>query len=191
MESAEPPGMTLVISTSLTYFYMMERDVNLKLIYIILILLLALVGTSVFYQMRYNDMKSGYERSFEDFNQTLKDLTMKQKDLYYNISEINVSVNRELTLAAKLETKTLELENINRELSSLQQELFECQQNYDVASTNSAISNEVLAKHKTSIERLEIMIDTLKTDVKNDAQKTVILKDIDNIQNELNKLKTY
>ncbi len=45
---------------------MMERDVNLKLIYIILILLLALVGTSVFYQIRYNDMKSGYERSFED-----------------------------------------------------------------------------------------------------------------------------
>lgn len=57
---------------------MMERDVNLKLIYIILILLLALVGTSVFYQIRYNDMKSGYERSFEDINHTLKDLMIKQ-----------------------------------------------------------------------------------------------------------------
>ncbi len=170
---------------------MMERDVNLKLIYIILILLLALVGTSVFYQLRYNDMKSGYEKSFEDFNHTLINLTIKQKDMYYNISELNVSANRELALAAKLDTKTRELEEINRELSSLQQELFECQQNYDTANTNNLISNEVLAKHTASIGRLQGLIDTLKTDVKNDAQKTVILQDIDNIQNELSKLKTY
>lgn len=170
---------------------MMERDVNLKLVYIILILLLALVGTSVFYQIRYNDMKSGYERTFEDFNDTLKNITIKQKDLYSNISELNVSVNRELVLAAKLDTKTHELEDISRELSSLQQEFFECQQNFDLASTNSTILNEVLAKHTASIGRLEIMIDTLETDVKNDAQKTVILQDIYNIQNELSKLKTY
>lgn len=170
---------------------MMERDVNLKLVYIIMILLLALVGTSVFYQIRYNDMKSGYERTFEDFNDTFKNITIKQKDLYSNISELNVSVNRELALAAKLDTKTHELEDISRELASLQQEFFECQQNFDMASTNSTILNEVLAKHTASIGRLEIMIDTLETDVKSDEQKTVILQDIYNIQNELIKLKTY
>lgn len=153
--------------------------------------MLALVGTSVFYQMRYNDMKSGYERSFEDLNHTLKDLTIKQKDMYYNISELNVSANRELAFAAKLETKTRELEEINRELSSLQQELFECRQNYDTANTNRMISNEVLAKHTASVGRLQGMIDRLRTDVENDAQKTVILQDIDNIRTELNTLKSY
>lgn len=161
------------------------------MVYIIMILLLALVGTSVFYQIRYNDMKSGYERTFEDFNDTFKNITIKQKDLYSNISELNVSVNRELALAAKLDTKTHELEDISRELASLQQEFFECQQNFDMASTNSTILNEVLAKHTASIGRLEIMIDTLETDVKSDEQKTVILQDIYNIQNELIKLKTY
>jgi len=169
----------------------MERDVNLNLVYIILILLLALVGTSVFYQMRYNDLKSGYERSFEDFNDTLRNITIKQEDLYYNISEINVSANRELALAAKLETKTYELEEISRELASLKQELFECQQNYDAASTNSTILNEVLAKHTASIGRLQEKIDRLKTDVENDAQKSVILEDISKLQTELNTLKSY
>ena len=169
----------------------MERDVNLKLVYIILILLLALVGTSVFYQIRYNGLKSGYERTFEDFNDTLKNITIKQKDLYNNISEINVSADRELALAAKLETRIRELEDINRELASLKQELFECQQNYDTASTNSTILNEVLAKHTASIGRLQEKIDRLKTDVENDAQKSVILEDISKLQTELNALKSY
>ena len=162
----------------------MERDVNLKLVYIILILLLALVGTSIFYQIRYNDLKSGYERSFEDLNDTLK-------NLYNNISEVNVSANRELALAEKLETKTHELEDISREIASLKQELFECQQNYDAASTNSTILNEVLAEHTASIGRLQEKIDRLKTDVENDAQKSVILEDISKLQTELNALKNY
>jgi len=170
---------------------MMERDINLKLVYIILILLLALVGTSVFYQIRYNDLKLGYERTFEDLNDTLKNITIKQKNLYNNFSEINVSANREHALAARLETKTHELEEISRELSSLKQELFECQQNYDAASTNSTILNEVLAKHTASIGRLQEKIDRLKTDVDNDAQKSVILEDISKLQTELNALKNY
>lgn len=154
---------------------MMERDVNLKLVYIILILLLALVGTSVFYQIRYNGMKSDYERTFEDCNDTLKNITIKQKNLYNNISEINVSANRELALAAKLETKTHELEDISREIATLKQELFECQQNYDTVSTSCAVSNEVL----------QILIGKLKTDVENGANETVIQQDFKNIDTEL------
>ncbi len=159
---------------------MMERDFNLKLIYIILILLLALVGTTVFYQMRYNGMKSGYEKSFEDLNNTMINLTIEQKDMYHNISELNVSVNRELALAAKLETKTHELEDINRELYSLQQELFECQKNYDTVSTGWAVSNKVL----------HTLIGRLKTDVENGANETVIMQDFKNIDTELNALKS-
>jgi len=170
---------------------MMERDVNIKLIYIILILLLALVGTSVFYQMRYNDMKSVNERSFEELNQTLKDLTTRQKGIYYNISELNVSMSREIALAQKLETKTLELEDVSRELSFIQQQLFECQQNSDMLYVNSTFSNELLTKYAASVVRLQKTIDTLKMDVEKDAQKSVILEDINNIQTELDTLRSY
>jgi len=154
---------------------MMERDVNLKLVYIILILLLALVSISVFYQIRYNDLKSDYERTFEDFNDTLKNITIKQKNLYDNISEINVSANRELALTEKLETKTHELEDISREIASLKQELFDCQQNYDTVSTSCAVSNGVLQR----------LIGKLKTDVENGANETVIQQDFKNIDTEL------
>lgn len=169
----------------------MQRDVNIKLIYIILVLLVALVGTSIFYQMRYNDMKSGYERSFEELNHTLKDLTTRQKDMYYNISELNVSVSREIALAQKLEMKTLELEDVSRELSLIQQQLFECQQNSDMLYVNSTFSNELLAKHAASVGRLQKKIDALRTDVEKDAQKSVILEDIKNIQTELDTLRSY
>jgi predicted nuclease with TOPRIM domain len=169
----------------------MERDVNLKLIYIILVLLLALVGTSVFYQIRYNEMKSGYERSFEEINHTLKDLMIKQKDLYSNISEFNVSANREFELAARLEMRMLELEDISRELAFLQQELFECEQNSDLLYVNLSFSNELLAKHEVTVGKLQGKIDRLKTDVENDEHKSVILQDIENIRTELNALKNY
>ena len=152
---------------------------------------MALVGTSVFYQMRYNDMKSGYERSFEDINHTLKDLTTRQKDMYYNISELNVSVSREIALAQKLGTKTLEFEDLSRELSLIQQQLFECQKNSDMLYVNSTFSNELLAKHAASVVRLQKTIETLKTDVEKDAQKSVILEDIKNIQIELDTLRNY
>ncbi len=170
---------------------MMERDVNLKLVYIILVLLLALAGTSVFYQMRYENMKSGYERSFEEMNHTLKDIMIKQKDLYYNISELNVSANREVALAAKLELKNVELENMSRELSAIQQQLFECRQDLDVLYINNTISNELLAKHEVTVGRLQGKIDNLQTDVENGEPKSVILADIDSIRNELNMLKSY
>ncbi len=170
---------------------MMERDVNLKLVYIILVLLLALAGTSVFYQMRYENMKSGYERSFEEMNHTLKDIMIEQNDLYNNISELNVSANREVALAEKLELKTVELETLSGELSTLQQQLFECRQNIDVLYINNTFSNELLAKHAVSVGRLQGKIDNLQTDVENDEPKSVILQDIDDIKNELNMLKSY
>ncbi len=169
----------------------MERDVNLKLIYIILILLLALVGTSVFYQMRYSSLRADYERSFNDMNQTIRNLTSDQRDLYSNISEFNISANREIALAARLEKKNLELEKISMELASIQQELFECRKNYDELSVNTTIADELLAKHAESIGRLQEKIDRLRTDVDNDAQKSVIIEDINKLQNELNSLKTY
>ncbi len=168
----------------------MERDFNLKLIYIIFVLLLALAGISVFYQMRYENMKSGYERSFEEMNHTLKDI-IKQNDLNHNISDPNLSANREIALAAKLELKTVELENISRELSTIQQQLFECQQNTDMQYVTNTYSNELLAKHAVSVGRLQEKLDRLRTDVENDDPKSVILQDIDDIQNELNILKSY
>lgn len=150
---------------------MMERDVNLKLVYIILVLLLALASISVFYQIRYENMKSGYEKSFEEMNHTLNDIMIKQKGL-----DDNVSASREVALTAKLELKTVELDNVNRELESIKQELFECRENY--------ISSDI------NFDRLQGMINGLKTHVENNESKSVIFNDIKDIQNELIILKS-
>lgn len=168
----------------------MERDVNLRLIYIILVLLLALVGTSVFYQMRYNSLKADYETSFNHMNETIKKLAMNQEDLYSNISDLNISANRENALASRLETKNRELENISVELVSVQQKLFECRNNYDVLNANSTFMDQLLAKHAGAIVSMQDLIDTLKTDVLNNASNSIIIQDIENIQAELNTLNT-
>ena len=169
----------------------MERDVNLKLVYIILILLLALAGTSVFYQMRYSSMKAGFESSFRDMNDTIKNLTLEKRNIYSNISEFNVSANRELDLASRLEMRKLELENASMELAAIQQELFQCQRDYDALNVNSTIAADILAKHSAATGRLQEKLDRLRNDVQDDEQKSVILDDIDKLQNELNALKSY
>jgi len=169
----------------------MERDVNIKLIYIILILLLALGGSTILYQIKYDNMKESYEQTFREYNATFENLSAKQTPYYENISDLNVSLDRENVLASKLETKTKELETVSRELAKVQQELFESQQNYDTVNVNYSYANEILNRHTDSIGEMQAKIDRLRIDVENNASEDVLLKDITALQTELNTLKSY
>ena|SRR4030067_2738582 len=172
----------------------MERDVNIKLIYIILILLLALGGTTILYQLRYDNMRAAYEQTFREYNKTFENMSSDQKLYYSNISDLNVSLERENVLSSKLETKTKELETANRELARLQQQLFENEGKYDAMTLNSSYANEILNRHTKYIGNMQARIDDLKihieTHVKDTASKDVLLNDISEIQTELNKLKS-
>ncbi len=168
----------------------MERDVNLNLVYIILILLLALGATVIFYQMKYEKLKDDYESSVYSFNETMKNLSIKQKYMDNNLSEFNVSANRESVLVSRLEMKTKELESISMELSSVQKELFECQQTADLLNVNLTFSKEILDKHAASINAMQDKIDRLKIDVNSGVSKDVLLADIQQLQDELNRLKS-
>jgi chromosome segregation ATPase len=172
----------------------MERDVNIKLIYIILILLLALGGTAILYQLRYDNMRDSYEQSFREYNKTFANISSNQKSFYSNISDINVSYERENVLVSKLETKTKELETVSRELANVQQQLFENEGKFDAMNLNSSYANEILNRHTISIGKMQAKIDNLNTHietyVENKASKDVLLKDISEIQTELDKLKS-
>ncbi|CAG0974742.1 MAG: hypothetical protein OIN86_15290 [Candidatus Methanoperedens sp.] len=169
----------------------MERDVNIKLIYIILILLLALGATTILYQLRYNNLKEGYEQTFKQYNETFTNLSTEQKSLYTNISDVNVSIERENVLISKLETKTKELETVNIELAKVQQQLFEYQQNYDALSVNNSYANEILNRHIDIIGKMQEKLDRLRIDVENNASGDVISKDITALQTDLDNLKSY
>ena len=169
----------------------MERDVNIKLIYIILILLVALGGTTILYQIRYDNMKENYEQMFREYNETFKNLSEKQKSIYANISDLNVSLDRENVLASKLEIKTKELETVSRELATVQQELFNYQQNYDTINANYSYANEILNRHIDSIGKMQAKLDRLRSDVENNASRDVLLEDITALQTEVNTLKSY
>ncbi len=170
---------------------MMERDVNLNLVYVILILLLALGATVIFYQMKYEKLKDDYESSFYLFNETIKNLSIKQKYMADNLSEFNVSTNRESVLVSRLEMKTKELESVSIELASVQNGLFECQQTADSLNVNLTFSKEILDKHAASINVMQDKIDRFKSDVNNGVSKDILLDDIQQLQDELNRLKSY
>src|SRR3972149_10116921 len=74
-------NIRIVLNTLITSFYIMQRDVNLNLIYIILILLLAIGGSLIFYQIKYEKLKSDYESSMSVFNESIKNLSVGQKKL--------------------------------------------------------------------------------------------------------------
>lgn len=169
----------------------MERDVNVKLIYIILILLLALGVTAILYQVRYDNMIKNYERTFKEYNETFANLSASQKSLYTNISDLNLSLDRENVLASKLETKTQELEKVSRELAITQQKLFDSQQNIDTLNVNYGYSKELLNRNIASIGKMQAKIDRIRSHVETNASSDVLLKDIDDLQTELNNLKSY
>ena len=169
----------------------MQRDVNLNLIYIILILLLAIGGSVIFYQMKYEKLKSDYESSMSVFNESIKNLSVDQKKLYENITELNVSASREYMLASKLEKKAKDLENTSIELASVQQQFFECQQISDSLNVNYTFSKTLLDRHAAAISKMQEDLDNLKSDVNRGATKDVLLTDIQQLQDELNKLKSY
>jgi len=172
----------------------MERDVNIKLIYIILILLLALGGITILYQLRYDNMRDSYEQTFMEYNKTFANMSSNQRSLYSNISELNVSYERENVLASKLEAKTKELETVSRELAIVQQQLFENEGKYDAMSLNSSYANEILNRHAKYIGNMQARIDDLdihiRTHVEDNAPKDVLLNDLSKIQTELDKLKS-
>ncbi len=169
----------------------MQRDVNLNLIYIILILLLTIAGSVVFYQMKYEKLKSEYESSMSVFNENIKNLSVAQKKNYENITELNVSASRESILATRLEKKTKDLENISIELASVQQQFFECQQTSDSLNVNYTFSRTLLERHAAAISKMQDDLDNLKSDVNRGAAKDLLQTDIQQLQDELNKLKSY
>ena len=169
----------------------MERDVNIKLIYIIVILLVALGATTILYQLRYNNLKETYEQTFMQYNETYKNISTKQKSLYTNINELNVSLERENLLISKLETKTKELETVSTELARVQQQLFEYQQKYDMMSVNNSYANEILNRHIDIIGKMQAKLDRLRIDVENNASEDVLFKDITALQTDLENLKSY
>ena len=169
----------------------MQRDVNLNLIYIILILLLAIGGSVIFYQMKYEKLKSDYESSMSVFNESIKNLSIDQKKNYENTTELNVSASREYMLASKLEKKTKDLENTSIELASVQQQLFECQQISDSLNVNYTFSKTLLDRHAAAISKMQEDLDNLKSDVNRGATKDVLQTDIQQLQDKLDKLKSY
>lgn len=185
--------IVLVDSTFILYaqlFIIMERDVNIKLIYIILILLLALVGTTVFYQTRYDNLKENYEQTFREYNRTYANISAAQKSLYSNISDLNVSIDRENALIQKLEQKSKELETVSTELAVAQQQLFESRQNLDTMSVNSSYANEILNRHKAIIGKMQAKLDTLRIDVETNKSQDIVLDDITALETELDNLKS-
>ena len=172
----------------------MERDVNIKLIYIILILLLALGGTTILYQLRYDNMRDTYEQTFREYNKTFQNMSSNQKLLYSNISDLNVSLERENVLSSKLEAKTKELETANMELARVQQQLFENEGKYDAMTLNSSYANEILNRHTTYIVEMQAKIKDLEknitANVEDNATKEILLNNTLEIQTELNRLKS-
>lgn len=169
---------------------MMERDVNIKLIYIILILLIALGGITIFYQIKFDHLRESYETTFNEYNRTFSNMSYQQNSLYSNISELNVSIDRENALVLKLEERNKELEAVTTELARVQQQLFESRQNLDALSVNTNYANELLNKHKSIIKNMQADLDTLRIDVETNKSRDKILDDIEALETDLYDLKS-
>jgi len=168
----------------------MERDINLNLVYIILILLVALGGTVIFYQLKYETLRSECESSLAALNETIRNLSPGQENLYENLSELNVSEKRESVLASRLEMKTRQLEDLSIEFASVQQRFFECRRDYDALNVNYTFLEDTLDRHTALVSLMQDKLEKLRSDVYAGASRDVLLDDIQQVQDVLNRLKS-
>lgn len=150
-----------------------NKNANLVLLFLIIISAIALVGATVFFQTRFEDINSEYTQKLEQLRLVSADLEQQQALLNKIKADLNIKNEREQALGEQFtevkETKEL-LETQKQNLETRKQEL-----ETELEDTESSLQNtqsELEAK-KTLVAQLTGEVDTwkAKTNVEENKRK--------------------
>ena len=77
---------------------MMTKDVNFTSLWLILLLLAAMGGMSLYYQSTYGGVKEGYQRAVQELEGAARDIKEKDEILQARLAELEVAREREASL---------------------------------------------------------------------------------------------
>lgn len=92
----------------------MTKDVNFTSLWLILLLLAAMGGMSLYYQGTYGGVREGYQRAVQELEGAARDIKEKDETLKARLAELEVAREREASLnerytRAKVEKEEMEV----------------------------------------------------------------------------------
>jgi predicted RNase H-like nuclease (RuvC/YqgF family) len=121
----------------------MRRDVNFVLLYLVVLLLLVLVGLSVYYQHTYAVLRSDYDAAHGALTKRVKALEQENANLSARIAELNTSAVRSEELGERYAEVVKDKEKCEVELAGARETIVSLQK-----------SNYVLGEQVDSFKRL-------------------------------------
>jgi len=125
-----------------------NKNANFILLLFILILLGAVSGSSIFFNLKFSDLKKDYDTSVEKINKLTQDLTSNKQTLTNLQQNLEVKKEREQGISQQFLDVKKENENLKQQVSQL-------------TSTNARLSSDIASKDAT-IKSLKNEIDDLK-----------------------------
>lgn len=155
----------------------MIRDVNFTFMWLIVSLLTAMLGISIYYQTSYGEVFREYEKTIENLTAAKAKLADIESYFTQAATELNVSKEREEALglrylelrsqkeAVDAQNKKLQadLESTHAQLSSTQAQLSSLQGIYDSLSQTYASTKAELQSAKRTISSQAATIDSLNS----------------------------
>lgn len=99
------------------------KDVNFTFLWLLLLLLTAMAGMSLYYQSTYGDISQRYEKARAELDTAMIDLQTRERALNEGLAELNIAKEREQALGGRYTELKGEKESTEAALSRTQKEL--------------------------------------------------------------------
>ncbi len=159
------------------------RDVNFTFLWLLLLLLTAMAGMSLYYQSTYGDISQRYEKASEELTMAMKDLQAREDALSEGLAELNIAKEREQALGGRytelkgekestetalartqkeLADQKAESARLNKELSYTQQSLTTAQKSLEQYSAENANLRAAVSAMQNTIQSLSARVTSLE-----------------------------
>lgn len=140
----------------------MIRDVNFTFLWLILLLLASMAGTSLYYQDTYDDVRGKYTTTKSELNKTASEVKAKEGALSEALLELNIAKEREVVLSEKYGVLRGEKEILEKEKKNLQTQLKDTQSELASLKLEHNKLQEDLKTYKSALVNATIRISWLQ-----------------------------
>ncbi|MEM2934081.1 MAG: hypothetical protein QXQ02_02255 [Halobacteria archaeon] len=150
----------------------MERDVNYALLIIILGLLVAIVGMSIYYQSTYKGLSSAYDATLKQLQARINELAEKEQQLNKTEEELNKT-------GKDFEVLRVKYTSLEKEKAEVDKQLLETRAQRDALNQTLASYRAKKVELYNSTRSLRSAIDELRNKINaNETLKSALSVDI-------------
>jgi chromosome segregation ATPase len=131
----------------------MKRNVNLILLFLLIIMISSLVGLTTYYQTTFKVLSSNYKTKLAELEEITTNLQLEKSKLNQTYYQLQIKTERETDLSTKYSTLRKIKEQLETEKASLEDEL---------ATTKSELSHKKIELTNVQLQLSQIQLQLMK-----------------------------